>query len=211
MSKIAGTTRDTIEESAVIQGIPFQLVDTAGILVPRDLIEEEAVKRSKMSIKSADLILLVMDGSQAMTGEDRTLIDNIKGQNVLIVINKMDLTPKINEDQIHQWLPGKPVIKISALQKKRIVELEKTMVESVLPDGRVDSQGILISNMRHVEALKNCQEALNEANKALTQNLAFECVSEKIKEAVNELDKITGRHIEVDLLDQIFSQFCIGK
>ncbi len=211
VSPIPGTTRDTIEESAQIKGIPFQLVDTAGILEPRDLIEQEAIHRSRLYIQQADLILLIVDGGQKISQQEEKLISLIKDQNVLIVINKCDLPIQLREDEIQRILPNHKTIFVSALKKIGIDQLEEGIVENVLKGQGIDSQGILISNVRHIQSLKNCIKAIHRSKEILIQGVSLEFVSEEIKTAINDLDSITGRNIDADLLDRIFSQFCIGK
>lgn len=210
VSAVAGTTRDTIEETARIKGIPFQLVDTAGILEPRDFIEEEAVKRSRMSVKGADIILLVLDNSLPLTREDKKFIESLRGKNILAVLNKSDLVPRLEEKDLRQVFDCEKIVRVSALTKKGIEELEETIVGCVWHGGALLSNGILVSNLRHIEALKKSLEALNGARRALTE-ASLEFVSEEVKGAINFLDAITGRSIDTDLLDTIFSQFCIGK
>lgn len=208
VSAIAGTTRDTIEETAQIRGIPFQLVDTAGILEPRDFIEEEAVKRSQLSIRSADLVLLVLDNSSLLMKEDQELIQSLNGKNVLVVLNKSDLPQKLEKQSIEKNFSS--MLKVSARTNEGIEQLEEAIVQSVWHGQAPESSAILISNLRHIESLKKCQEALREVERALPL-ISLEFSSEEIKRAVNFLDNITGRNIDVDLLDNIFSKFCIGK
>jgi tRNA modification GTPase len=211
VTDIAGTTRDVLEESAQIKGIPFVLVDTAGILEPRDLIEEEAIKRSHLYIESADLVLLVLDISRPLSGEDMLLLDKTKDANVLVAFNKSDLDHTMNEAELPQSLGLRKIIKVSAFDKKAIDALESAIVETVWQEGEPGAHGILISNMRHVNALKAAQQSMAAAMEIVDQGIALEFASEEIKNAVNHLDGITGRNIDADLLDRIFSQFCIGK
>ncbi len=210
VSAIAGTTRDPIEETAQIKGIPFQLVDTAGILEPRDLIEEEAVKRSHLYIQSADIVLLVLDAGSSLTDDDQTLIGKIKEGNILVVLNKCDLRQDISIAEIQRFLPGKKIIKVSALKKEGIEQLESAIVESIWRARTLDIHGILVSNVRHIDSLKQCRENLRKAA-IMIKSHSLEFISEEIKEAVTLLDRITGRSIDTDLLDTIFSRFCIGK
>ncbi len=211
VSDIAGTTRDTIEEMAQIKGIPFQLIDTAGILKPRDAIEEEAVSRSKSAIASAELILFILDGSQRLTDEDHILAQSLSHNNVLFVINKSDLPKKIDENYIARIYPNRKMIKISALNKQGLEDLENTIVEHVWKGHTPESGYVLINNARHIESLKRCQQALLSASTSFDKNISLEFISEEIKSAVNGLDAITGKNIDEDLLETIFSQFCIGK
>jgi tRNA modification GTPase len=207
VTSIAGTTRDVLEESAQIKGVPLQLVDTAGILEPRDLIEEEAVKRSHLFIESADLVLLVLDASRPLDEADYMLIEKTKGRNVLLVLNKSDLPMVLNESA----LPAGKTVKVSAAQKFAIEELERIILEAVWEGSDFDAHGIMLSNVRHINALKTAKDYLAEALTLINQTASWEIVSQGIKDAVNQLDSITGRNIDQDLLDRIFSTFCIGK
>ena len=211
VSDIAGTTRDTIEEAAQIRGIPFQLVDTAGILEPRDLIEEEAVKRSHLSIQGADLVLFVLDGSQEISREDISLFEKVRNQNLLIIINKSDLPAQLDSAQVKSVFPIDKIVSISALRQSAIPELEESILENVLHGRPVNREGVQLSNVRHIHSLKNCAAALDKIRAILVGNEPLELASEQVRTAVHELDNITGRNIDSDLLDKIFSEFCIGK
>ncbi len=211
VTDIAGTTRDTIEETAQIKGIPFHLVDTAGILEPRDLIEQEAVKRSRMSIESADLVLLVLDSSRPLSREDEDLIEKIREKNFLVVINKCDLSGHLDEERIKNIFPSAKIVKVSAIKKIAIDGLESAIVDNVLSGLTPDTHGVLVSNIRHINSLQECLMTVQKALVALKNGLSPEFISEDIKSAVNSLDCITGRNIDQDLLDKIFSEFCIGK
>lgn len=211
VSEVAGTTRDTIEETAQIKGIPFQLVDTAGVLEPRDLVEEEAVKRSRMYITGADLVLFVFDASQELSGEDETLMNAVNGRNVIAVLNKSDLTQKIDESRVKQRYAQREPVPVSALKGKGIDKLEGAIVESVWHGNNMDAHGLMVSNLRHIQSLKGCAASLEKGIQILKNGQSLEFASEEIKIAVNALDGITGRNIDADLLENIFSQFCIGK
>lgn len=211
VSAIAGTTRDSVEECANIRGIALQLIDTAGILEPRDLIEVEAVKRSHMHIQSADLVLFVVDVSRPLEKEDRDVMAAVQGARVLVVKNKTDLPSLIEEDVLEKFLESKPVVDISVVQKKGLDVLEEKILELALHSDSGDVHGAVVSNVRHTEALKRCHQALGEAQADIRQNISLEFISEHLKLAVRCLDNITGRDIDADLIDQIFLQFCIGK
>jgi tRNA modification GTPase len=211
VTDIAGTTRDVLEETAQIKGIPFQLVDTAGILEPRDLVEEEAVKRSHLYIESADVVLLVLDLSRPLSDEDELLIEKIKDFNTIVILNKSDLPVRLDEARVSSLLPAKKVVKVSAVEKTAIAGLESAIVDGVWEGGDFDTHGILITNIRHTGALKSAQTSLAGTLEIVDQGISWEFASEEIKMAVNHLDGITGRNIDADLLDRIFSQFCIGK
>ncbi len=207
VTNIAGTTRDVLEESAQINGIPLQLVDTAGILTPRDLVEEEAVKRSHLYIDSADVLLLVLDASQPLDEQDKILIEKLKDRPLVAVLNKSDLPSKLPA----ATLPFRNYVHVSTVNRRGIDELEKAIVASVWQGGDIESHGLLVSNTRHIMALKQACTDLSGALGLMDDNASWEFVSEQIKAAVNQLDAITGRNIDEDLLDRIFSEFCIGK
>ncbi|VAW11779.1 tRNA-5-carboxymethylaminomethyl-2-thiouridine(34)synthesis protein MnmE, partial [hydrothermal vent metagenome] len=211
VSDIAGTTRDTIEETAQIGGIPFQLIDTAGMLNPRDLVEQEAVKRSHLSIQQADLILFVVDGSSSLDEEDKLLAKTLGGQNVLLIVNKDDLSNKVTEEDLKKILDVERIVSVSALKKKGLDQLEKSIVECIWHSTSIDTHEIIVSNARHIQALTNCLGQVESAQEKIGEGLSLEFVSEEIKRAINFLDSITGKNIDTDLLDQIFSSFCIGK
>ncbi len=211
VTDIAGTTRDTIEETAQIKGIPFQLVDTAGILEPRDLVEKEAVKRSHIYIESADLILFVIDSSRALAKEDFDLIDKIQKNNVLVVVNKCDLKTKFEKKKMSPLLQVKKFVEVSALKKIGLKELEDAIVENVWHGKVVDTPRLLVSNLRHIESLQKADRALLKAVDVVSRDQPFELASEEIKAAVNHLDQITGKNVDADLIDKIFMEFCIGK
>ncbi len=212
VSEVAGTTRDTIEETAQIQGIPIQLVDTAGILTPRDFIEEEAVKRSRLSMKSADLVLLILDNSQELSVEDFQIMENIKDQALFVVLNKSDLKKRLAGVELKKRLPGKKYLKVSVLKAKGIQELEDAICQHALQGEAFEhGEGLLLTNLRHIQTLEQCREKLQRACGHLQKKLSIEFVSDDVKLAVNDLDNVTGRNIDQDLLDRIFSHFCIGK
>ena len=211
VTEIAGTTRDVLEESAQIKGIPICLVDTAGILEPRDLIEKEAVSRSHLYIKSADLVLLVLDHSRPLEEQDKMLMEQIKDSRVLVVINKMDLEGQLDLSEPRRIFGQEQLVYVSALQSPSIHELETKIVEAIRQGKNLDTHGILISNIRHIKALEEAQKNLQDAMRLMNENTSLEFISEELKGAVNQLDAITGRNIDEDLLEIIFSQFCIGK
>jgi len=211
VTDIAGTTRDVLEESAQIKGIPISLVDTAGILEPRDLIEKEAIARSHLYIKSADLVLLVLDQSRQLEAQDQLLIEQLKTAPVLLVINKMDLPSKLETSVPEKLFSQEHMVKVSALNASSIQALEDKIVDIIAKGKNLDTDGILVNNIRHMKALEEAQKNLQDATRLMQEETSLEFISEDIKSAINQLDAITGRNIDEDLLDRIFSEFCIGK
>ncbi len=209
VTPIAGTTRDTIEEIVDIKGIPVRLADTAGILKPRNIVEKKAVQRAKDYIASADLVFLLFDGSKSLSKEDRELIRKVRNKIVLAIINKIDLKQKINKPQITEVF--KNIIEISAKRIKNIHILEDALVNLVYRGKIGLSESALVSNLRHIEALKKAQKLIEEARVSLDNKLHIELVAQSIKDALSHLDDILGKQFSEDLLDKIFSDFCIGK
>lgn len=208
VTPIAGTTRDVLEESAQIHGVPIQLVDTAGILEPRDLIEEEAIKRSHLFIEGADLVLLVLDAGRPLEQADMDLFEKLQSRKCLIVLNKMDLPLKIETNKLPN---AQQCVRVSALGRQSIDALEQAIVQAVWQGADHETHGLYISNTRHIQALKEAEALLIEALTLLQERTSWEFISQNIKDAVNALDRITGRNIDDDLLERIFSDFCIGK
>ncbi len=201
VTDVAGTTRDVLEEMANIDGIPVNLVDTAGILVPRDKVEEEAVRRSRASVESADIVLLVLDASQPLEKTDLEMLEAIKNRHLIVVLNKSDLPPKVSDACSH------PVVRLSALTGQGLDDLKAAMGRMVLGGEGFDGRGLVINDMRHAESLRRADEALARVSK----DISLEFAAEDIKSAVNELDAITGRFVDDDVIDHIFEKFCIGK
>ncbi len=211
VSEVKGTTRDTIEESAQVKGIPLQLVDTAGILNPRDSVEEEAVRRSHLNIDQADLVIFMLDSSEAISKEDREIIEKVEDKNIIIVFNKCDCKICMDFKEVDKIFENQKKIQISALKRQGIDILEEEIVKNIMHGKDFLNADILISNLRQIESLKKCFASLKNAQEHLSGSLSLEFISEDIKAAVSHLDNITGKNITQDLLDKIFSSFCIGK
>ena len=209
VTPIAGTTRDTIEEIIDIRGIPVKIVDTAGILEPRDLVEKKAVARSKKYIKAADLIILVFDGSRKLDKDDMLLVRKLKGNNAIAIINKMDIRQKVDKEYIYKNF--RHVISISAKKMKNINVIEENIVDIVYK-GKIPSPELsIMSNYRHIEAARHAQKLIAETKKCLDNRVSWEFIAQGIKDALGYLDEILGKSFTEDLLDKIFSEFCIGK
>ncbi len=209
VTDIPGTTRDTIEEAIDIKGIPVRIVDTAGILKPRNLIEKKAVERSKKYIELADLVILLFDGSKGLSKEDSLLMKKLRNKTVIAVINKIDLKQKLEPDLILKKF--KYTVGISAKRSRNIGLLEEAIVNSVYK-GRVHpSDPVMVSNLRQVASLREAQKLIAEALLSLDNNLSSEFTAQGIKDSLACLDSMLGKDFSEDLLNKIFSQFCIGK
>jgi tRNA modification GTPase len=206
VTPIPGTTRDTLEEVVNLKGVPLLLVDTAGIIDSKDEVEALAVERSKRAIEQADFVLLVTDASEPLTDSDRYLIDLLAEKTVLVAANKCDLPRKANLDDL-PWLR----VSTSALTGEGLTELENSVVDFVLGGRVITSDAPLVTNPRHKEALLRAKEHLDHARTAISENLPDDFITIDLSAAINALGEITGETISDELLETIFSRFCIGK
>lgn len=209
VSAIAGTTRDTIEEIIDIRGIPIRIVDTAGILEPKDLLQKKAVQRSRRQIDLADLAIVLFDGSKKLNKEDYALIRKLDKKTSIAVINKIDLKQKIEREKISEKFT--PVIEISAKKAQYINLLEDAIADLVYNGKAGAKDSIMVSNLRHIEMLRSAQKLMAQALNSLDNKLFSEFIAQDIREALLCLDDLLGRRFSEELLDKIFSEFCIGK
>jgi tRNA modification GTPase len=211
VTNIPGTTRDTLEETVNLQGVPLVLVDTAGIrLSTQDEVERLGVERSRAALQRADLALHVVDGSQPLESLDREIAGLVGEKPAVLVVNKCDL-PAVAEEETTGLLPGAPHLRISALTGQGIAEMEQAVLELVL-GGRVSASDTpLVSNARHKDALTRALEHVQAAGQAQQDGLSADLLAIDVREAVDALGEITGETAGEDLLEAIFSRFCIGK
>lgn len=209
VTPIPGTTRDCIEEILDLKGIPLKIADTAGIIEPRDLIEEKALGRTQSYFERADLVLLVFDGTCSLTLQDIQLMEKAKRKPAIAIINKSDLKAKIDESRIRKQF--RDVVKISALTHQGLKELEEKIIQSAWQGKIGPSSEIIVTNSRHVQSLRNVSALLASARDSLKKGLSVEFISEDLKACRSRLLDITGESIRDDILDKIFSEFCVGK
>ena len=208
VTPIPGTTRDTLEETINLGGIPICLVDTAGITETEDLVERIGVERSRAALSRADLAILVVDGSEALTAQDHEIAQLLGAKTTIMAINKIDLPQRVNVDGL---LPGAERVAISALTGMGLPDLEKT-IERVVLGGHVRaSDAPLVSNPRHQEIIRRALEHVQDAQGSLSDSMPNDFVSIDTRSAVDELGEITGETATEELLDTIFGRFCIGK
>ena len=207
VTDIPGTTRDIIEEYINLDGIPIRITDTAGIRDTDDTVEKIGVEKSKEKIEEADLIILMLDTSRDIDYEDEQIIEAVKDKKYVSLLNKVDLERKLPLDIIES-LDNK--IEISAKTGVGIDEL-KEMIKNLFFDGKIDSESLIVSNTRHKQALyralENCEIALSRVN----NNEFLDLISIYITASMKSLGEITGDELEEDLLNKIFSEFCVGK
>ena len=210
VTSIAGTTRDTIEEYVNIKGLAVRLIDTAGILKHRDEIEKEAIAKTKKALKECDLVLFVLDGSVPLTQEDQLLAEQVKDKKALVVINKCDRPQRIDFEDAPALFLKNP-LKVSALAGEHIEQLEDAIFANVLDAKSLSAESVLVSNMRHIEILKHSLSSLKKCQETLAQGLSFEFAALDLKKAYETLGELTGAVMSDEVLDMIFSKFCIGK
>ena len=206
VTPIPGTTRDTLEETVNLKGVPFILIDTAGIMKSNNVVEELAVERSRKAIEQADFVLFVIDASEPLANSDKELTDFLAEKTALVVANKCDLPRQAGLDEL-PWLQ----VSTSALTGEGLEELESAMVNSVLGGKIVTSDALLVTNPRHKEALQRAERHLAHAGTAVEEKLPDDFVTIDLTAALNALGEITGETVTDELLDTIFSRFCIGK
>jgi len=212
VTHLPGTTRDTIEEIVNIKGMPLVLVDTAGISSSEHPVEKEGIKRSHFSVKSADMILFVLDYSRKLNRNDLKIINNIKDKsNVLVVINKNDLKKHINLSIAKKLLAKKPTVYVSAINMTGIGVLENK-IKDIIFKGKVPAADFVsVSNDRQLSILRRTIEDVNNGIEAFKNKISADCIAIYVRSSIEGLGEITGHTITEQALDRIFSEFCIGK
>ncbi|PKL91296.1 MAG: tRNA uridine-5-carboxymethylaminomethyl(34) synthesis GTPase MnmE [Candidatus Goldiibacteriota bacterium HGW-Goldbacteria-1] len=212
---LAGTTRDVIEDRFDLENIPVRLFDTAGIRHAETQAEKEGVHRAKTALKEADIILFIVDGSLPLTNEDIDAFKETFGRQVILCINKSDLEQKIAAQDAKAFLGADDTtsaISINCVKEDGIIPLTNALKNIIIGSGHPALlDGILVTNLRHKQALLEASTALKDAGDALAKNLSFEFAASDIKRAAASLGSITGVISTDEILESIFSGFCIGK
>ncbi|HDR5039310.1 TPA: tRNA uridine-5-carboxymethylaminomethyl(34) synthesis GTPase MnmE [Bacillus anthracis] len=211
VTDVPGTTRDVIEEHLNIKGIPLRLIDTAGIRETEDVVEKIGVEKSKELFNLADLIIVMLDASRELMEEDKQIMNLIGQKKALIIINKTDLPQKLNFEEVETIIGSKKIIKVSLVEEKGLEEIEDALVEMVYQGQVRAKDSLLVTNIRHKNALERALESIKDSTKAIKQQLPLDFVEVDIKNTWEALGEITGDSVGEDLLDHIFKNFCIGK
>lgn len=209
VTDVPGTTRDVIEEWISIQGVPICLVDTAGIRSTDDTVEQIGVRRAKEYMDRADIILVVVDQSRPLQEEDRQILETAKGRQALIVLNKEDLQPAFKTEELQSY--GLPILSISASTGAGMGALKDAMLSLALKQGLTAAQSALLANTRHIELVRQSREALQRALDTIEAGMPVDCAIVDIREAWELLGSITGDTVHDDIIEEIFSRFCLGK
>jgi tRNA modification GTPase len=209
VTPIPGTTRDTLEETLNLHGVPLVLVDTAGIANGSDnAIERLGMERSRDAVRRADIILLVVDGSEPLQPEDWEIVGMSEGRSAVVVVNKRDLPAMAD---LSEFLSAAPQARVSALTGEGLDELRQAILDKALGGEVLASDGILVTSARHKEALARALRHVEKAEATFREGLPADFVTIDLSAALDDLGEITGQAVSPDLLDSIFSNFCIGK
>ncbi|WP_420841100.1 tRNA uridine-5-carboxymethylaminomethyl(34) synthesis GTPase MnmE [Anaerosalibacter massiliensis] len=211
VTDVPGTTRDIIEEYINIDGIPLKIIDTAGIRSTEDLVEKIGVDRAKKVVEEADLIIAVFDASRKLSSEDEEIIELVKEKNSIVLLNKTDLPNEYNVEYLKEFVPKKKVISTSIAKGEGIEKLEETIKE-MFYSGEVEiSDEIMVTNIRHKNQLMKAKKNIEEAIEGINLDIPLDCIEVDIRSCWENLGEISGDTISEDILDKIFSEFCIGK
>ena len=210
VTDIAGTTRDVLEEQMSLSGISLNIIDTAGIRSTEDVVEKIGVKKAKTYARDADLIIYVVDSSTGLDENDEEIMEMIRDRKAIVLLNKMDLDCVTTEEDIRKHL-DKPVIPVSAKEEQGIDRLEQT-VKDMFYDGSISfNDEIYITNMRQKAALKEALDSLEQVSVSIQNQMPEDFFSIDLMNAYEELGSITGESVGEDLVNEIFSKFCMGK
>lgn len=211
VTDIPGTTRDVIEEYVNLGGIPLRLLDTAGIRETADAVEKIGVERSLEALESADLLLLVIDGSRPLDDGERKLLEELSGRSTLVIVNKADLPRQADVDEIRSRYPAERIVSMAAARHEGLDELERA-VRGLFFGGEIASRDLTyVSNVRHIHLLKQCRTSLQDALRAAEEGLPIDIIQIDLQRGWEALGEIIGEAVSETLIDQIFSRFCLGK
>ena len=210
VTDIAGTTRDVIEEQIRLNGISLNVIDTAGIRNTEDIVEKIGVDKAREYVETADLVIYVVDASIPLDEDDKKIIEILKDRNTIILLNKSDLTSVITEEEMKGYL-NRRILSISAKHRIGIDELENT-IEEMFFDGKIQmNEEVYITNARHTASLMEVQSSLKLVKQSILDGMPEDFYSIDLMNAYEELGKIIGESVEDDLVNEIFSKFCMGK
>ena len=211
VTDVPGTTRDVIEEYVNVRGIPLQLIDTAGIRETEDIVEKIGVERSHQILAEADLVLFMLNNNEVLTDDDREIFSLLEDLNYIVIINKVDLDQHIDLDEIKALTNDNAVITTSLIEEKGIDNLEAALADLFFSSEVATDEAAYISNVRHIQLLKQAKLALEDATHALELSMPLDIVQIDIRRTWEFLGEIIGDTASESLIDQLFSQFCLGK
>lgn len=211
VTDIPGTTRDVIEEYVTINNIPLKLLDTAGIRETMDVVERIGVERSRTAVSEADLLLIVMNANEPLHEDEMALMEQIRGRQAIVIMNKMDLPAQIDRDLLLRYVPEELIVPMSVKENEGADRLEQA-ISNLFFSGKLESADMTyVSNVRHIALLKKARQSLVDAYEAADQFVPIDMIQIDVRLAWEHLGEIVGDTAHDALIDQIFSQFCLGK
>ena len=211
VTDVAGTTRDIISDYINLDGILLKLTDTAGIRDTKDLVEKIGVDRAKSEIDSADLIIAIFDGSRKIDQDDYEIIDLIKDKKSIIIFNKDDLDQAVSEEEIEKLIDGKDYLRTSMQDAQDISKIEN-IIKDMFFEGEISTTSdVYVNNIRHIRALEKTKKALLDVIEDINNEMFLDLMEVNVNNALISLGEITGETNTEDILDRVFSEFCIGK
>ena len=211
VTEIPGTTRDTIEEAISIRNIPVYLVDTAGIRETSDEVERLGIERSKAAFNEADFIIFIMDGSSAISDEDREIASYLDGRDSVVLINKNDLERGFTNDDVRELVNDPVIIETSLINNEGIEEIENHIEELVYGGELSQHDSTMVNNVRHIELLKQSRDSLRDAMEMTLAREALDFIEVDVRNAYDLLGEITGETVSDDIINEVFARFCLGK
>jgi len=211
VTDIPGTTRDVIEEFITINNIPLKLLDTAGIRETLDVVEKIGVERSRTALNEADLILLVLNNGDELNEEEQQLMEQINGRQSIVILNKMDLPQKVETEKVKQFYKEELIVPMTVKEGEGVDRLEEA-ISSLFFEGKLESADLTyVSNVRHIALLHQTKRSLIDAIEAAEIFVPIDMIQIDVRMAWEQLGEIIGDTAQDSLIDQIFSQFCLGK
>lgn len=211
VTDIPGTTRDVIEEYVNIKGVPLRLIDTAGIRETEDIVERIGVERSKEFLQKADLVLFVLNYNEEWTEEDAHLFAALEGKDVIVIINKTDLPMKLDREKVEQLAKSHPIVTTALVEEKGIEQLEDAITALFLSGSLEAADMTYVSNARHIGLLSQAEKTIGDAIAAIENDVPIDMVQIDITRTWELLGEIIGDAVQEGLINQLFSQFCLGK
>ncbi|MEG1913628.1 MAG: tRNA uridine-5-carboxymethylaminomethyl(34) synthesis GTPase MnmE [Acidaminococcaceae bacterium] len=212
VSEVPGTTRDIIEEQLLIDGVPLVLADTAGIRVTEDYVEQMGVAKSRKILQAAELVIVVLDGSQALTPEDREILTAAREKSYVIIVNKSDLTVGIDLKALSQEFGQEQVLKLSAKTSEGLEQFTLWLKQFVYGNSSGKTEECAyVQNTRHEYLLRQAEASLEDALKATAGHIPYDCIVIDLRNAIDALGTITGETVRDEIINEIFAKFCIGK
>lgn len=212
VTEIPGTTRDSIEEYANVGGIPLRIIDTAGIRATDDVVERIGVEKARSYVKEAALILALFDASRPLDEEDAEILKLVKGRDAILLLNKDDLTPVVTPEILHERVKKTvPVITISTRTKDGLDALTEEITKQVYAGTQAGEEGSFVTDARQAEVLRQADEHLAAAIRTIEADMGLDFISIDLRSAWEKLGELTGETVGEDIINEIFSKFCIGK